>query len=197
MASPFTFKYIIVGDLAVGKSCLLLQFLEKKFNPVHDMTIGVEFGTRTIQVNGKDVKLHIWDTAGQEAFRSITKSYYRGACGALLVYDITRRSTFDHLVSWTTDLEKYGSSNLVIALCGNKIDLEPREVQREEGEAFANEHNMLFFETSAKTADCVEDAFISISRQILNETTTDPQPQKADNVIKPESKKPSNSDCSC
>merc|ERR1712222_281916 len=86
----YLFKYIIVGDTAVGKSCLLLQFTDKRFQPVHDLTIGVEFGSRTISIDDNQIKLQIWDTAGQEKFRSITRSYYRGAAGALLVYDITR-----------------------------------------------------------------------------------------------------------
>merc|ERR1712154_171315 len=96
----YLFKYIIVGDTAVGKSCLLLQFTDKRFQPVHDLTIGVEFGARMINVADKSIKLQIWDTAGQESFRSITRSYYRGAAGALLVYDITRRDTFKHLTRW-------------------------------------------------------------------------------------------------
>jgi GTPase SAR1 family protein len=91
MSYSYLFKYIIIGDTGVGKSCLLLQFTDKRFQPVHDLTIGVEFGARQITVAGKQIKLQIWDTAGQESFRSITRSYYRGAAGALLVYDITRR----------------------------------------------------------------------------------------------------------
>jgi hypothetical protein len=91
MSYAYLFKYIIIGDTGVGKSCLLLQFTDKRFQPVHDLTIGVEFGARMISIDGKQIKLQIWDTAGQESFRSITRSYYRGAAGALLVYDITRR----------------------------------------------------------------------------------------------------------
>ncbi|EAN93608.1 ras-related protein rab-2a, putative, partial [Trypanosoma cruzi] len=87
----YVFKYIIIGDSGVGKSCLLLQFTDKRFEPLHDLTIGVEFGARVVTIQQKNVKLQIWDTAGQESFRSITRSYYRGACGALLVYDVTRR----------------------------------------------------------------------------------------------------------
>ena len=118
MSYSYLFKYIIIGDTGVGKSCLLLQFTDKRFQPVHDLTIGVEFGARMINIDQKQVynipyiqfflnyknqfqiKLQIWDTAGQESFRSITRSYYRGAAGALLVYDITRRDTFNHLTTW-------------------------------------------------------------------------------------------------
>eukprot|EP00662_Eupelagonemidae_sp_cell21_P055459 gene55459-57495_t len=99
MAHDYLFKYIIIGDSAVGKSCLLLQYTDQRFEPVHDMTIGVEFGTRMVDLDGRRVKMQIWDTAGQESFRSITRSYFRGAVGALLVYDVTRRETFDHALT--------------------------------------------------------------------------------------------------
>ncbi|KER26553.1 hypothetical protein T265_06197 [Opisthorchis viverrini] len=153
--------------LGVGKSCLLLQFTDKRFQPVHDLTIGVEFGARMINIGGKQIKLQIWDTAGQESFRSITRSYYRGAAGALLVYDITRRETFTHLTSWLEDARQHSSSNMVIMLIGNKSDLESRrDVQKEEGEAFAREHGLIFMETSAKTAANVEEAFIDTAKCI-------------------------------
>ncbi|XP_040579690.1 ras-related protein Rab-2 [Lepeophtheirus salmonis] len=162
MSYAYLFKYIIIGDTGVGKSCLLLQFTDKRFQPVHDLTIGVEFGARMINIEGKQIKLEIWDTAGQEAFRSITRSYYRGAAGALLVYDITRRDTFNHLTTWLEDARQHSNSNMVIMLIGNKSDLEAkRDVKREEGEAFAREHGLIFMETSAKTAANVEEAFIN------------------------------------
>jgi len=143
MSYSYLFKYIIIGDTGVGKSCLLLQFTDKRFQPVHDLTIGVEFGARMINIEGKQIKLQIWDTAGQEAFRSITRSYYRGAAGALLVYDITRRDTFNHLTTWLEDARQHSNSNMVIMLIGNKSDLEARrDVKREEGEAFAREHGL-------------------------------------------------------
>ncbi|XP_068777793.1 ras-related protein Rab-2B isoform X3 [Struthio camelus] len=158
MSYAYLFKYIIIGDTGVGKSCLLLQFTDKRFQPVHDLTIGVEFGARMISVENKQIKLQIWDTAGQESFRSITRSYYRGAAGALLVYDITRRETFNHLTSWLEDARQHSSSNMVIMLIGNKSDLESRrDVRKEEGEAFAREHGLVFMETSAKTAANVEE----------------------------------------
>mmetsp|Transcript_56402 Transcript_56402/g.78156 ORF Transcript_56402/g.78156 Transcript_56402/m.78156 type:complete len:203 (+) Transcript_56402:93-701(+) len=167
----YLFKYIIVGDTAVGKSCLLLQFTDKRFQPVHDLTIGVEFGSRTITIDENQIKLQIWDTAGQEKFRSITRSYYRGAAGALLVYDITRRETFDHLQSWLEDCRRYSNQNIVIMLIGNKSDLEnKRSVSKEEGQEFATKNGLTFLETSAKTAANVEAAFIESARKIYQTT---------------------------
>jgi len=167
----YLFKYIIVGDTATGKSCLLLQFTDKRFQPLQDLTIGVEFGSRTITIDGNQIKLQIWDTAGQEKFRSITRSYYRGAAGCLLVYDITRRETFDHLPSWLDDCRKYSNQNITIMLIGNKSDLDgKRQVTREEGEEFARKNNLTFLETSAKSAENVEQAFLESAQAIYNTT---------------------------
>ncbi|CAL9181568.1 unnamed protein product [Musa hybrid cultivar] len=152
--------YCFLYLLGVGKSCLLLQFTDKRFQPVHDLTIGVEFGARMITLDSKPIKLQIWDTAGQESFRSITRSYYRGAAGALLVYDITRRETFNHLASWLEDARQHTNPNMTIMLIGNKCDLAHRRaVSTEEGEQFAKEHGLIFMEASAKTAQNVEEAF--------------------------------------
>ncbi|XP_015670462.1 ras-related protein Rab-2B [Protobothrops mucrosquamatus] len=134
---------------------------------VHDLTIGVEFGARMISIENKKIKLQIWDTAGQESFRSITRSYYRGTAGALLVYDITRRETFNHLYAWLEDARQHSSPHMVIMLIGNKSDMENRRVvQKEEGEAFAREHGMVFMETSAKTSANVEEAFLNTAKAI-------------------------------
>lgn len=167
MSYAYLFKYIIIGDTGVGKSCLLLQFTDKRFQPVHDLTIGVEFGARMVTIDNKQVKLQIWDTAGQESFRSITRSYYRGAAGALLVYDITRRDTFKHLSRWLDEARQHSQSNMTIMLIGNKSDLEHRRaVSTEEGKSFAEENGLIFMETSAKTAHNVEQAFINTAQKI-------------------------------
>lgn len=162
----YVFKYIIIGDTGVGKSCLLLQFTDKRFRTDHDLTIGVEYGARLISVDDTKVKLQIWDTAGQESFRSITRSYYRGAAGTLLVYDITRRETFDHLVRWLQEVRQNANPCMTIMLIGNKSDLERREVSVEEGAEFAKKHGLIFLETSAKTAQNVEEAFLYTARRI-------------------------------
>lgn len=163
----YIIKYIIIGDTGVGKSCLLLQFTDKRFQPAHDLTIGVEFGTRFVLVDGKQIKLQIWDTAGQESFRSITRSYYRGAAGALLVYDITRRETFNHLSTWLDDVRQHANPNTTIMLIGNKSDIETkRQVSREEGEKFARENELFFMETSAKAGANVEEAFVKTAEDI-------------------------------
>jgi len=169
MSYAYLFKYIIIGDTGVGKSCLLLQFTDKRFQPVHDLTIGVEFGARMITIDSRQIKLQIWDTAGQESFRSITRSYYRGAAGALLVYDITRRETFNHLTRWLEEARQNSNSNMAIMLIGNKSDLEHRRaVSTKEGEQFAQENGLIFLETSAKTAANVEEAFIKTAEKIYD-----------------------------
>ncbi len=128
---------------------------------MHDLTIGVEFGSRTISIDQDQIKLQIWDTAGQESFRSITRSYYRDAAGALLVYDITRRESFNHLGRWLEEARVNGNKNMTIMLIGNKSDLENRRaVSYEEGKEFADKHGLIFLETSAKSASNVEAAFI-------------------------------------
>jgi len=175
----FLFKFLMIGSTGVGKSCLLHQLLEKKFKAESTHTIGVEFGSKVVSVAGKSVKLQIWDTAGQERFRSVTRSYYRGAAGALLVYDSTSRESFNSLTQWLTDAKTLASPNIVIILCGNKIDMEAdREVTFLEASRFAQENEILFLETSAMTGENVEDAFNKCAKTILTRVESgviDPQ----------------------
>lgn len=160
MSYSYLFKYIIIGESGTGKSCLLLRFTDNRFQTIHDITIGVEFGSKIISIHGKALKLQIWDTSGQESFRSITRSYYRGAAGALLVYDITRRQTFLKLKSWLLEAKSNGNPSMVVMVIGNKSDLNHRrEVSRLEGEKFATDNDLLFAETSAKTACNVDEIF--------------------------------------
>eukprot|EP00756_Hemistasia_phaeocysticola_P050724 Hpha_TRINITY_DN25915_c0_g1::TRINITY_DN25915_c0_g1_i1::g.185423::m.185423/K07881/RAB14; Ras-related protein Rab-14 len=163
----YIFKYIIIGDMGVGKSCLLHRFTDSSFLTDSPHTIGVEFGTRVVEVGDKSIKLQIWDTAGQERFRAVTRSYYRGAAGAVMVYDVTRRQTFNHITSWLSDARNLTNPNTVMMLVGNKVDLEDqREVSFEEATRFAEEHQLLFLECSAKTGQNVEEAFVKTARLI-------------------------------
>lgn len=162
------FRYIIVGDISVGKSCLMMQFTKSTFKTQYYATLGVEFGGKTIDVKGKRVKIQIWDTAGQETFQSITRSYYKGAIGAFLVYDITRPETFEHCTRWLNDVRQYGPKEIKIILIGNKIDMEEeRKVTKQEGQEFAEKNGLLFIETSAKTAENVHEAFLMSAQNIM------------------------------
>ena len=161
------FKLLIIGDSGVGKSSLLLRFADNTFSGSYITTIGVDFKIRTVTIDGQRIKLQIWDTAGQERFRAVTRSYYRGAAGALMVYDITRRSTYNHLSSWLTDTRNLTNPSTVIFLIGNKCDLEgQRDVTYEEAKQFADENGLMFVEASAKTGQNVEEAFLETARKI-------------------------------
>ena len=172
MSQPFDnlFRFIIIGDQAVGKSCLSIQFTDHKFRHRHELTIGVEYGSKTIEIKGKTIKIQIWDTAGQEKFHSIISSYYKGAAGALLVYDITSHESFEHIESWLKELKEKGSNNICCILVGNKKDLEEdRKVMKEEGEKLAKEKGLLFLETSARNDENVQEAFILTVEKILEQ----------------------------
>ncbi|TVY67488.1 Ras-related protein Rab-11B [Lachnellula suecica] len=166
----FLFKVVLIGDSGVGKSNLLSRFTRNEFNLDSKSTIGVEFATRSIQVDQKTIKAQIWDTAGQERYRAITSAYYRGAVGALLVYDISKHQTYENVTRWLKELRDNADSNIVIMLVGNKSDLRHlRAVPTEEAKQFANvpgENNLSFIETSALDASNVELAFQNILTEI-------------------------------
>uniref|UniRef100_A0A673A2W8 Ras-related protein Rab-25 n=1 Tax=Sphaeramia orbicularis TaxID=375764 RepID=A0A673A2W8_9TELE len=154
---------VLIGDSGVGKSNLLSRFTRNEFNLESKSTIGVEFATRSIQVEGKTVKAQIWDTAGQERYRAITSAYYRGAVGALLVYDIAKHLTYENAERWLKELQDHADSNIVIMLVGNKSDLRHlRAVPTDEAKAFAEKHGLSFLETSALDSSNVELAFQTI-----------------------------------
>lgn len=169
----YLFKFLVIGSAGSGKSCLLHQLIENKFKGDSSHTIGVEFGSKIISVAGKSVKLQIWDTAGQERFRSVTRSYYRGAAGALLVFDITNRDSFNSLPDWLNDARSLASPNIVILLVGNKKDLDAeREVTFLEASQFAQENELMYLETSAKSGENVEESFLKCSKTILAKIQT-------------------------
>lgn len=165
----YLFKIVLVGESAVGKSNLLARFARDEFYPNSKSTIGVEFQTQKMIINGKEVKAQIWDTAGQERFRAVTSAYYRGAVGALLVYDISRRPTFESIGRWLNELQTHSDMNVVTILVGNKSDLkDAREVTTAEGKALAEAEGLFFIETSALESSNVASAFQTVVREIYN-----------------------------
>ena len=178
MATPgvnydYLLKYIIIGDAAVGKSNLLLRFSQDDFKSEYQLTIGVEFGAKNLDIDNKKYRLQIWDTAGQENYRSITRAYYKNSVCAILVYDITNRDSFEHISSWIEDCLAQSPKTVFMVLVGNKSDLsEKRKVSVEEGQQMARNHNLLFFESSAKTGDNVDRIF-EVSAQEINKKIND------------------------
>ena len=167
MNYDFLLKYIIIGDAAVGKSNLLLRFAQNDFKSEYQLTIGVEFGAKNIEINKRRYRLQIWDTAGQENYRSITRAYYKNSVCAVLVYDISNRDSFEHISSWIEDCLAQSPKTVFMVLVGNKSDLnEKRKVSFEEGQQMARNHNLLFFESSAKTGDNVDKIFEDSAKEI-------------------------------
>ncbi|KAL8495953.1 hypothetical protein ACS0TY_019903 [Phlomoides rotata] len=163
----YVFKIVLIGDSAVGKSQLLSRFARNEFSLDSKSTIGVEFQTRTLVIDHKNVKAQIWDTAGQERYRAVTSAYYRGAVGALIVYDITQRQSFDHTARWLEELRGHADKNIVIMIVGNKSDLEDlRAVSTDDAKEFAQSENLFFLETSALEAKNVEPAFLTVLTEI-------------------------------
>ncbi|XP_042509497.1 ras-related protein RABA5c-like [Macadamia integrifolia] len=165
----YLFKIVIIGDSAVGKSNLLSRYARNEFSMHTKATIGVEFQTQSVDIDGKEVKAQIWDTAGQERFRAVTSAYYRGAVGALLVYDISRRTTFDSVGRWLDELNTHSDTTVARMLVGNKLDLENlRDVSVEEGKSLAEAEGLFFMETSALDSTNVKKAFEMVVRDIYN-----------------------------
>ncbi|KMZ76005.1 Ras-related protein RABA1f [Zostera marina] len=163
----YLFKVVLIGDSGVGKSNILSRFTKNEFSLETKSTIGVEFATRSIQVDDKIVKAQIWDTAGQERYRAITSAYYRGAVGALIVYDVTRHITYENVERWLRELRDHTDANIVIMLVGNKADLRHlRAVPTDEANTFADRENVIFMETSALESLNVDNSFTEVLTQI-------------------------------
>lgn len=168
-AESYLFKIVIIGDSGVGKSNLLSRYSRNEFNPNSRATIGVEFQTQSLAIDGREVKAQIWDTAGQERFRAVTSAYYRGAVGALLVYDVTRSATFDSVDRWLQELNTHSDSTVARMLIGNKCDLgEIRAVSTEDGKNLAESEGLFFMETSALDSTNVKAAFEMVIKEIYN-----------------------------
>ncbi|XP_065062060.1 ras-related protein Rab-10-like [Rhopilema esculentum] len=187
-AYDYLFKLLLIGDSGVGKTCLLFRFSDDAFNTTFISTIGIDFKIKTVEVDGKKVKLQIWDTAGQERFHTITTSYYRGAMGIMLVYEITDEKSFDNIAKWLRNIDEHASEGVERMILGNKCDMEnKRMVSKTRGENIAREHNIKFFETSAKDNINVEHAFMELTQDILRKQLSDSSdtPSRAAGTVDP------------
>eukprot|EP00448_Togula_jolla_P003891 CAMPEP_0170597970 /NCGR_PEP_ID=MMETSP0224-20130122/15993_1 /TAXON_ID=285029 /ORGANISM="Togula jolla, Strain CCCM 725" /LENGTH=248 /DNA_ID=CAMNT_0010922481 /DNA_START=50 /DNA_END=797 /DNA_ORIENTATION=- len=172
----YLFKLLLIGDSGVGKSCLLLRFADDTYTESYISTIGVDFKIRTLDLEGKTVKLQIWDTAGQERFRTITSSYYRGAHGIIVVYDVTDKESFNNVKHWMQEIDKYAADGVNKLLVGNKCDLSSKKVvSYDEAKELADSLGVQFMETSAKNAHNVEQAFQMMAGEIKNRVASQPQ----------------------
>lgn len=182
----FLYKLVLIGDSGVGKSNILSRFTTNEFNLESKSTIGVEFATKSLEINNHSIKAQIWDTSGQERYRAITGAYYRGAVGALVVYDITRRNSFQNVVNWLKELRDHAEPNIVIMLVGNKLDLSgtSRAVSTEEGSQLAEKDGFLFMETSALDSTNVQNAFLKVIHTIYETSPKPSQPAQEEKGAK-------------
>lgn len=167
----YAFKFILVGESGVGKTSLIERYINKHFVFISDITIGVEYKYKIINIDNKKIRIEIWDTAGQERFQSITRSYYRNAISVFLVYDITQRMSFIRIPRWIGTLNQNAPNNLLFkVLIGNKIDNDyMRQVSKKEGKKMANSYNIPFYEVSAKSDNKISDIFTDIAKLIKRE----------------------------
>ncbi|KAG5470445.1 hypothetical protein LSCM1_01689 [Leishmania martiniquensis] len=194
-------KLIVIGDSGVGKSCLLHRFVEDTFSEEQTQTIGIEYGAKIIDLGGAKVKLQIWDTAGQERYKSVTRSYYRGATGCIIVYDVTNRSSYESVPQWLSDVRQLAGSDVVVMLIGNKIDLAKgnncRLVQHNEVSLYAQQNGLLHFETSAATGEFVAEAFLKVAKTAVSSSIATESEGNAQLTEGNESKNSYISACSC
>jgi Ras-related protein Rab-8A len=192
----FLIKLLLIGDSGVGKSCLLLRFSDDSFTTSFITTIGIDFKIKTIELDGKRIKLQIWDTAGQERFRTITTAYYRGAMGILLVYDVTDEQSFQNIRNWIRNIEQHAADNVDRVLIGNKCDMESdKVVETTRGKALADEYQIKFFETSAKNNINVVESFTAIATDIKKRLMDNPGANQTPGSIRIDNKEPKKSGC--
>ena len=177
-------KVVIVGDSGVGKTNIMSKYLKNEFHEDSKATVGVEFGSKQFNIQGHQVKAQIWDTAGQERYKAITSAYYKGAKGAFIVYDISRKNTFDSISRWVSDITATADKKITLILIGNKSDLEDqRQVTKEQGEEKAKEFGFAFLETSASSGDNLEKAFSLMINEVYKKCQEDINAETDDNVV--------------
>ena len=177
-------KVVIVGDSGVGKTNIMSKYLKNEFHEDSKATVGVEFGSKQFNIQGHQVKAQIWDTAGQERYNAITSAYYKGAKGAFIVYDISRKNTFDSISRWVSDITATADKKITLILIGNKSDLEDqRQVTKEQGEEKAKEFGLAFLETSASSGDNLEKAFSLMINEVYKKCQEDINAETDDNVV--------------
>ena len=166
----FIYKILLLGDSSVGKTCFLMRYTDNTFQDIHMSTIGLDYKLKNVQLeNGKMVKIQVWDTAGQDRFRSITKNYYKGAHGIILIYDVTEQKSFDNVKNWMAQIKEEVSDRVTIVLVGNKIDDEDnRKIATEQGESMAKEYGIMFFECSAKTGQHIDEIFNNLVKKVVD-----------------------------
>ena len=191
MSEETVYKVLLLGDTTVGKTCFLMKYTDKTLQDIHMATIGLDYRLKTMKLkSGKDIKLQIWDTAGQDRFRAITKNYYKGSHGIILIYDVTNLQTFENVKNWVNQIREEASTKVVIYIAANKIDMETeRKVTKQEGESLAQELGFPFMETSAKSGININETFEDLVERIDKEYGNTPQKQNKNKLYKAKSRK--------